>query len=76
MSEKVPDYVVWSDKLAVHAFKVMRLYCREYGLPKEIFVDALATLCVDLRATYPDGTAAFDELARAAQERYERKKKT
>ena len=63
-----------SEGLARHAFGVMRLYCREYKLTKEHLVDAVASLCVELRDTYPEGTAKFDELAAAASDRYERSK--
>lgn len=70
MNPRDPKFGETSDKLAKHAFQVMRLYCREFSLPKELFVDALATLCIEVRETYPDGKDAFDRLAKDAQQRY------
>lgn len=64
-----------AEALASHAFKVMRLYCMEYSLPKEYFTYALAALCVEVRDTYPGGTAEFDRIAAEAQRRYLRSKK-
>jgi len=68
-------FEVESEKLAKHAFGVMRLYCREYKLSKEHLVDAVASLCIEIRDTYPEGSAKFDEIAQAAQQRYERSKR-
>lgn len=64
-----------AEGLATHAFKVMRLYCREYGLGREYFTYALAALCVEVRDTYPGGASEFDKIAAEAQRRYVRSKK-
>lgn len=70
MADRDTQFVKNSQALAKHAFGVMRLYCVEYKLTKEHLVDALATLCVELRDTYPDGKQAFDSIAAEAQTRY------
>lgn len=45
---------------------------KEQGLSKEHRVFAAALYCVNLRDTYPDGTEAFDAIATAAADYYEK----
>lgn len=70
-TDPVADFDSFSQALAEHAYGVMRLYCVEYQLKKEHVVHALARMCVNLRESYPDGSAKFDELAADAQRRME-----
>jgi hypothetical protein len=70
--DPVDDFDAFSQALAEHAYGVMRLYCMEHQLKKEHVVHAIARMCVNLRESYPDGAAKFDELAADAQVRMTR----
>ena len=74
--DPVADFDAFSQALAEHAYGVMRLYCVEHQLKKEHVVHALARMCVNLRESYPDGAAKFDELAADAQRRMESEAKS
>lgn len=75
-TDPVADFDQFAQTLAEHAYGVMRLYCVEYQLKREHVVHALARMCVNLRESYPDGPAKFDELAAEAQRRLEREGKS
>ncbi len=68
-NDPVEDFDLFAAAMAEHVFGVMKLYCIEYGLTKEHVAHAVARLCIQVRNTYPDGQAKFDELAGEAQAR-------
>lgn len=77
MSDEVKGtekFVKAAEGLAKYAFGVMRLYCMEHKLSRAHLVDAIASLCIEIRDSYPEGPEEFDRLAEVAQLRYERSK--
>lgn len=72
--EETEKFVKEAEGLAKYIFGVMRLYCMEARLSRAHLVDAISSLCIEIRDSYPEGTDAFDVLAAEAQARYERSK--
>ncbi|MBA2706809.1 MAG: hypothetical protein H0U59_03275 [Gemmatimonadaceae bacterium] len=50
------------------------VFIKDRGLVKEHRAFAAALYCINLRETYPDGPAAFDEIAAAAATYYDENK--
>lgn len=63
-----------SGGLTERLHKFAQLHCSENGLEKEHMVFAAALFTINLRQQYPGGPEAFDKVAEAAWEYYEKNK--
>ena len=66
------EFIEDAGSLTESIIKFDQALIKEKGLSKEHRVFAAALYCVNLRDTYPDGTEAFDVIATAAAEYYDK----